>query len=273
MKNKENVRYVYYLKNKTTELKYIGARYSKNCNPSDFWVTYFTSSKLIHALIKIYGVDDFEFKILKTFTNEYDTLKFERHLLGFAIKKDDYVNVHKNFLTDNKEDYFFNKEKTRKIQSFYGKMQAALKIGFHSVSLERRSEICSSGGKAASIVNKENKTGIFSFEVRKRQHETLKRLQISAFYDNSTRKEISSKGGKLGYFSKAYYEKNNLPDEIRIKMQSERGKVGGAKNKGFIWYNDGINTFKYTKKNQNELKFEEFLNKNVKFNKGRLINK
>jgi hypothetical protein len=78
----KNIPYVYIIKNKSTGLKYIGAKYSKNSNPNNFWVNYFTSSKLIHKLIEFYGVNDFEFKIIKTFNSVFDTLQYERKLIS-----------------------------------------------------------------------------------------------------------------------------------------------------------------------------------------------
>ena len=270
---KKNLPYVYYVKNKTTNLKYIVVRFSKTCHPNDFWVTYFTSSKLIKKLIELYGVDDFEYRIVKKFECEFEAQKYENELLNIAVKRNDYLNLKKDFLIDDKEGYFLHKEKMFKVRSFYAKLQATLKQGFHGVSEEKRLEICSKGGTAAAIVNKKNNTGIFNEDVRRRQHETLKEKQISAFYDPILKKDISSKGGKVGYFSKNYYEKNGLTEEDRIKAQSDRGKIGGVKNKGFIWYNDGFKSFKYTKTNQDELSFGEFLIKNPKFKKGRIINK
>lgn len=61
--------YVYIIKNKSTNLKYLGVRYANGCDPSDLWVTYFTSSKLVHKLIETFGKDDFYVKILHIFPN------------------------------------------------------------------------------------------------------------------------------------------------------------------------------------------------------------
>lgn len=43
------------------------------------------------------------------------------------------------------------------------------------------------------------------------------------------------------------------------KVQSENGKRGGVKNKGFKWYNDGISMYKYTAKQQEIESFELFI--------------
>jgi hypothetical protein len=52
-------------------------------------------------------------------------------------------------------------------------------------------------------------------------------------------------------------------------VQAEMGKRGGPKNKGFIWYTDGVNSFKYTSRMQTELSFDEFLARNKNFREGR----
>lgn len=270
---KERLPYVYYVKNLTTQMKYIGVRYSKKCHPDDFWVDYFTSSNVIKKLIEIYGKDDFECKVLKSFSDEHDAIKYERHLLKIAINRDDYLNISCNFLVDNKDQYYVNKEKKKQILAVYGKLQSVQKLGFFGFSEEKRFEICSMGGKAAADINKKNGTAIFDPEVRKRQHKTLKEKQISAFYDPALRKKLSSMGGKNGAFSKSYCEKNGITEEDRIKAQAERGKRGGSKNKGFIWYTDGVNEFKYTKTQQEQMCFEKFLEKNKQFKKGKLKNK
>ena len=52
--------------------------------------------------------------------------------------------------------------------------------------------------------------------------------------------------------------------------QRELGKKGGAKNKGYKWYSDGNDNFKYTTKEQEELSFEDFLKQNPNYKSGRL---
>lgn len=77
---------------------YIGSKYDKNCNPDGFWVTYFTSSKKVHQLIEIYGVEDFTFSIRKTFNNPKSAYAYETKLLKKlnAAKRLDFLNQHNN---------------------------------------------------------------------------------------------------------------------------------------------------------------------------------
>ena len=265
--------YVYFVKNKTTQLKYIGVKYAKNCNPLTFWKDYFTSSSMIKKLIELYGKDDFEYKILKTFESYYQALQFEANLLKYAIKRKDYVNIGKNFLFKTELEFLKHEEKMYKIRSFYGKLQAILKTGFHGCSMDRRIEIASKGGVSAEKINKELNRAIFNEDFRKKQHETLRKNKSSAFYDPALRHEISSKGGKNGFFSKSYYENNNISIEELSKKQSERGKLGGKKNKGTFWINDGIKSFKFTQSMSEKITFDEFLLSNPNIQRGKIKTK
>jgi putative ubiquitin-RnfH superfamily antitoxin RatB of RatAB toxin-antitoxin module len=265
-----NTPYVYFLKNKTTGLKYIGVRYSKNCHFTDFWKKYFTSSKLVKDLIYIYGTEDFEFKILKVFINAFDAIKYENSLLVLATKRKDYLNISLGFLTNEKE-FIINQEKMKIIRSLTGKLTFAKKLGFHKYTKEEKLEISKKGGLQSAINNLEKKTGIWSKESQIKTHKTLKEKQLSAYYDPLLKEKICLKGGLNGIFSKNYYEKNNLTEEDRINKQRERGKKGGPKNKGFFWYTDGIKSLKYTKKQQEIKSFDVFLSENTNFKKGRII--
>lgn len=80
MKN-NHIPYTYKITHKTSGEWYYGVRYAKNCNPSDFWVTYFTSSNIIAEIIKNEGVDSFSFEIRKTFNNKTDAIRLEHKVL------------------------------------------------------------------------------------------------------------------------------------------------------------------------------------------------
>ena len=56
------------IKHNPTNTLYYGVQYSKNCNPTNLWKTYFTSSEYVSSLIKEYGKDSFSYEIRKTFT-------------------------------------------------------------------------------------------------------------------------------------------------------------------------------------------------------------
>lgn len=108
---------------------------------------------------------------------------------------------------------------------------------------EVRREICSAGGKAGGAMGVKNKSGVHALSAEERSANGKK--------GNDKQKELG-----IGFYSK--------------ETQSELGKRGGPKNKGFIWYNDGVKTYKYTKKQQDQISFDEFLVANPEFSSGRL---
>jgi hypothetical protein len=71
---------------------YYGVRYSKNCHPTDFWVKYFTSSKLVKHFIKIHGEPDIR-EIRKTFSDPEQAVSWESRVL-----KRMNVPINTNFL-------------------------------------------------------------------------------------------------------------------------------------------------------------------------------
>lgn len=230
--------YVYIIKNKTTQLKYLGVRYAKNCHPNDFWVTYFTSSKLVKKLIDLYGKEDFYIKILHKFPNDPEkaVLK-EAHYFPMIKKRDDYLNLT---YSSGVQDLRI----ASKAGKIGGRIVKELGIGIFRCYEERK--IWSSmGGTAGSKVQIENKIGIHGQTAEERK-----------YYSDMGRKKC--KELKKGLFDP--------------KIQSELGKRGGLKNKGFKWYNDGNKDYKYTAKQQTELPFEDFLTE-TGFNKGRTNSK
>lgn len=75
------VPYTYHLYHKPTGKRYYGVRYGKNCNPSDLWVTYFTSSKLVKKLVEEYGLDSFIPEVRRTFKSKDHALTWEHTVL------------------------------------------------------------------------------------------------------------------------------------------------------------------------------------------------
>lgn len=78
--------------------KYYGVRYAKNANTSELWVTYFTSSKEIHNLIKIYGKETFKFSVRKIFICKQDAIEWETEVLTrlHVRTNNDWVNKANN---------------------------------------------------------------------------------------------------------------------------------------------------------------------------------
>ena len=86
----------YHLYHRPTQLHYYGIKHAKNCNPTDLWTTYFSSSSIIKNLIKEHGIDSFDVKIRKTFTTSADALLWEHKVLRRinASAKSNWANRH-----------------------------------------------------------------------------------------------------------------------------------------------------------------------------------
>ena len=71
------IAYTYRITCIPTGQSYYGVRYANNCNPSDLWNTYFTSSTIVHKLIKVHGPDQFQTEIRKIFEKGEDARAWE----------------------------------------------------------------------------------------------------------------------------------------------------------------------------------------------------
>jgi hypothetical protein len=104
--------YTYLLYCVPTNQYYYGVRWAKNCSPSDFWCTYFTSSRYVRKLVSTHGKDAFTFEIRKTFTTPSSAKKWERkvlHRLGVALRND-FLNKHDGSVVDFKDRTWINKD-------------------------------------------------------------------------------------------------------------------------------------------------------------------
>lgn len=88
--------FTYYIEHLPTGKKYYGARWAKNCTPSDLWTTYFTSSKRIKQLIKEYGITSFKVEIRKIFNTVNDCKMWERKVLKRlkVVESDIWLNLN-----------------------------------------------------------------------------------------------------------------------------------------------------------------------------------
>jgi hypothetical protein len=86
--------YTYYLKNKITGEKYYGVRYANGCNPTELWVTYFSSSKRVAQRIREHGRDSFVFEVRRTFLTAKQARNWEEQVLRRlgVLRRDDWLN-------------------------------------------------------------------------------------------------------------------------------------------------------------------------------------
>lgn len=86
--------YTYRIFHIPTKMWYYGVKFSKNCHPDDFWVTYYTSSKLVKALIEHFGKDSFIIKRIKKFSTKSEAVRWEQMFLTRinAASREDWLN-------------------------------------------------------------------------------------------------------------------------------------------------------------------------------------
>ncbi len=75
-----NIPYTYLIGWSKLNVWYYGVRYAKNCNPSELWKTYFTSSKHVQTFRKLNGEPDIIIP-RKIFNNKYKARKWETKVL------------------------------------------------------------------------------------------------------------------------------------------------------------------------------------------------
>lgn len=232
--NMEYIPYVYIVWSRTTKQYYIGVRYAKGCHPSDLWQKYFTSSSLIHRLIEQFGLNDFKIRIIHQYPGDpAAAIKKEASYFPLLKKRDDYLNItYSSGIQD------------LRIASKAGKIGGAIVkargIGIFAADADTRKRRSSKAGKIGGTNQFKNKIGIHSL--------TREQRIIN-----------SSKAGKANSL------KNNWGESSK---QALRGKVGGAKNKGFVWLTNGEIELKYTQSQQNAVPVDVFLKENPSFRRG-----
>lgn len=80
-----NVCYTYRIGWSDHDLHYYGARYSKTCNPSDLWRTYFTSSKRVKKLKETLGDPDI-IEIRKVFETRDECVLWEQRVIRRLLR-------------------------------------------------------------------------------------------------------------------------------------------------------------------------------------------
>lgn len=76
---------------------YYGVRYAKDCDPSDLWKTYFTSSKHVKSFVECHGNPDIV-QIRKVFSTKDEAVKWEHRVLKRlkVTQSDKWLNMTDN---------------------------------------------------------------------------------------------------------------------------------------------------------------------------------
>ena len=86
--------YTYRVKFIPTGEYYYGVRYSKNCKPSDLWVTYFTSSNKVMKLINEHGKESFDIEVRRIFDTKEQAIQWEERVTRRVIYWPNYLNAN-----------------------------------------------------------------------------------------------------------------------------------------------------------------------------------
>jgi len=87
--------YTYFIKWSTLQVSYYGCRYARNCDPTDLWVDYFTSSKRVAAVRREHGEPDI-IQVRKVFDTPAQCTDWEARVLlrlRVGAKNAAYLNL------------------------------------------------------------------------------------------------------------------------------------------------------------------------------------
>lgn len=109
----KNTPYTYLIGWSETSMFYYGVRYAKNCDPSELFISYFTSSKHVNHYINKHGSPDI-IQVRKTFNNIQSAIDWESKVLNRLNVKErkDFLNhTHNEAIIPKKFDRAKNFEK------------------------------------------------------------------------------------------------------------------------------------------------------------------
>lgn len=87
--------YTYYVSWSSLDRHYYGVRYAQNCNPDDFWISYFTSSKLVKKYREEFGEPDV-IEVRRVFDDARSAKRWEAKVLKKlnVLKSDRWLNAN-----------------------------------------------------------------------------------------------------------------------------------------------------------------------------------
>jgi len=208
---------------------------------------YLGSGLMISKAIKKYGKENFIRETLGKFTTIEEAFECEEKIVTeeFVLRNDTYNLSSGGKGNSGLGDYVVSKQIGIHSPEYTVEMRSKVsKDNLDNMDKEKRYNMCKSGGLIGGKKSVENKSGIFSDDYTTEMRQKVTKLIIEK------QRELG-----INRFSSSY--------------QSEMGKRGGPKNKGFIWYNDGNKSYKYTIRQQAELSIDEFMAQNPIYKLGR----
>lgn len=89
----DRIPYVYQIATKDGKV-YVGSRTAKKCDPTEFWVTYFTSSKVVQRMVKELGADHFSVEHLEVFSTVEEAYRVEQERIKTLWGTPGLLNRH-----------------------------------------------------------------------------------------------------------------------------------------------------------------------------------
>lgn len=248
---------VYLTVNLVNQKFYIGYHATSDYKTFD---GYLGSGKTIKKAIKKYGKNNFRRDLIAVFSNSIDALKFEHDYLNLI----DYTTLPNcyNICAGGRS---------------LGTWAVENKVGRYSASSEQLSEWGKQGG--AKLLAQ--KLGIHGLSDEERRIMNSNRVYKQSREVRSAKNSESGKVGgnkcrdnKIGFHAMTHEEMSARSKATIANADPEwlaaRGRLLGASIKGSKCYNDGVNYWRYTLKQQDIISFDEFLANNPQYNRGRV---
>lgn len=220
---------------------------------------YFGSGKALKLAIKKYGKKAFIRTNIAVFSNSSDAFNFETAYLNMI----NYRNNKKcyNIASGGRGP---------------GGWLRDIKAGIFEEGVNWAQIAGRKGGRKI----KEEKLGIFSFTPEERSEKARNRkINLSREEIVENARSAGILGGikcleeKIGFHAMTFEEKSarskKTMQDRDPQLMVDQGKMMGSLVKGSIIYNDGVNYFRYMKHQQEIQSFDDFLNENPQFKRGR----
>jgi len=202
----EYIPYTYVIKFKLTGQLYYGVSFGHNrhkvANPSELWVTYFTSSNTVRALVEKHGADAFEATVRRTFSTKEQALQWENKVLRRLNAAADSRWLNKS----NGGRNFYINEETRQKMSVARKGRPSTKKGI-PMTEEQKAKISATRRSRVYLVSEETK------QAKSLALQGEKNPMYGKHHSEETRHKISEAAKKRG------------PSPLKGKPKSEEQKA------------------------------------------------
>lgn len=232
--SKKSIPFTYRVTHINTGRWYYGIRYAKDCQPSDLWSTYFTSSKIIKNIIKLEGINAFTFEIRKIFNCPEKAKKWENKVLRKILKWPNVLN--KNAWPAISKESQIKSHQTRSQIQNNGKtsyQNAAITWKLKENLIEPKSGLTYKEIKYLKMVKTKKANGTYG-------KSTNNYFKNNNPVYNQTIKEKMIRGLKLYYSNNDNHFKGKKHSEYSIKLMTY--KKLGINNPAYdtVWITNGI---------------------------------